>query len=474
MTTSADRPYRRYLCIVCGFIYDESQGDPDGGLPPGTRYEDIPDDWECPDCGVRKQDFVLLTTESPSGAATMQPATPSSALPNEAEQIVIVGGGMAAWTLVESIRQRDNSVPIVVVSRCSSEIYYKPQLSAAAATGQSPDDLVIASGEHQANRLNVTLVAHTRVLGIDRANRRLITPRGGLPYRYLVLAVGAHQPKPILSGNASHQVVQVNDLTDYRLLRKQLDAHPSARVVILGAGLIGCEFADDLSGAGHAVSLIDMAAHPLARLLPTGLSQRLAEQFQHRGITLYTETTLETVEQYDGGSLRVTLANGQCLYADAVISALGLTPNVALALQAGLKANKGVVADTQLRTSDRHIFALGDCVEHQAQLLPFIKPLKAQASVLGALLCGENTHYSGIPSTIIIKTPCYPIAVWPPQEQGEWVEHVANKEGATFLHYSRDSAGQQRLTGFALAGPYTREVRHFEAQLSQVASALRL
>lgn len=466
MTTAADQPYRRYLCIVCGFIYDEANGDPGGGLPPGTRYEDIPDDWECPDCGVRKQDFVLLEAMPTSLSETVISDNRADGLPNNAGQIVIIGGGMAAWALVESIRQRDSTVPIVVISRCSSDIYYKPQLSVAASKGQMPNELVTSTGEHQASRLNVRLVAHTRVLGIDRDQQRLITPRGGIPYRQLVLALGAQQPKPLLAGNAAQEVMQVNDLISYRRLRAKLDSQPTSRVVILGAGLIGCEFADDLSGAGHHVTLIDLAPRPLARLLPQALSQQLAKAFQHKGVMLFNETTLKSVEKSGDGHLSVTLTSGQRLETEVVVSALGLNPNIALAAQAGLEIRKGIVIDAQLQTSDAHIFALGDCVEHKAQLLPYIKPLKAQADVLGALLCGEHKRYESQASTIIIKTPSYPIAIWPPQEQGEWVEQSTDEQSATFLHYSYSQNEQPRLTGFALAGNCTRHVHQYEAQMS--------
>jgi rubredoxin len=55
-----EAPYKKYICVVCGYIYDEALGDPDDGIPPGTRFEDIPDTWTCPDCGVTKEDFELL------------------------------------------------------------------------------------------------------------------------------------------------------------------------------------------------------------------------------------------------------------------------------------------------------------------------------------------------------------------------------------------------------------------------------
>jgi len=56
----SDAPYRKYECVICGFIYDEAEGLPDDGIPAGTRWDDIPEDWECPDCGIGKADFDLM------------------------------------------------------------------------------------------------------------------------------------------------------------------------------------------------------------------------------------------------------------------------------------------------------------------------------------------------------------------------------------------------------------------------------
>ncbi|HSH49048.1 MAG TPA: FAD-dependent oxidoreductase, partial [Halomonas sp.] len=157
---------------------------------------------------------------------------------------------MAGWAVAEALRERDPDCPIVLVAHCAADVYPKPQLSSAAARGKAPEALITHSGTEQAARRNISLVAHTRVLEIDRQRQRLITPRGGLPYGRLVLALGGHQPRPALAGNAAENILQVNNLADYRRLRARIDALGSARVVILGAGLIGCEFADDLSAAG--------------------------------------------------------------------------------------------------------------------------------------------------------------------------------------------------------------------------------
>ncbi len=455
------KPYRRYLCRVCGFIYDEAEGDPDGGLPPGTRYEDIPDDWECPDCGVSKADFELL--EEPDDAAgDAAPVATASVRPGmDPEQIVVVGGGMAAWAFVEALRERDPRRPVLLVAGCDGDPYPKPQLSAAAARGRSADDLVQERGADRAARLGVGFLRRTRVLGVDVDRRRVITPRGGLPYGTLVLATGARQPRPALAGDGAADVMQVNDLASYRAFRQSVDDGAPARVLILGAGLIGCEFADDLSAAGHSVTLVDQAEAPLARLLPGAASERLQEALRARGVVLHTGTTVDSVVRSgNGAALRVRLANGETLDADTVLSALGLHPNTELAEEAGLAVDRGIRVDAFLQTSAPGVHALGDCAEHDGRLMPYVRPLQDQARVLAANLCGEDIRYQPNPGTVVIKTPSCPLAVWPPEEQGEWIQRQADQQGLVMEHLTGE-----RLTGFALTGAHTRDASAFEARI---------
>ncbi len=455
-------PYRRYLCRICGYVYDEAVGDPDGGLPPGTRYADIPDDWECPECGVSKADFEPLEP-LPAESAPSPVAVPARAgeLPADPTQLVVIGGGMAGWALVEAVRRRDADLPIVLVSRCAADVYPKPQLSAAAAKGQSADALVRKSGEAQAERLNVTLVPHTRVLLVDTDGRRLITPRGGIPYARLVLASGAGQLRPELAGGGAQAVFQVNDLSGYRAFRAAVDEQGSASVLILGAGLIGCEFADDLAAAGHRVTLVDQAERPLAQLLPEAVSERLQAALAARGVDVLTSRTVTRVERSEQ-VLTVTLSDGETRLAEVMLSALGLRPTLALAKRSGLRTRLGICVDETLRTSVPDVYALGDCAEHAGgRVLPYVRPLQEQAEALACTLTGERVSYRPSAGTVIVKTGCLPLAVWTPEQSGAWQQIFSDDDGMVLEHFSADG----RLTGFALAGTQTRRVREFESRL---------
>ena len=455
----SEEPYRRYVCRVCGYIYDEALGDPDDGLPPGTRFEDIPDDWECPDCGVSKSDFELLQAPDETEARPFRTSQPSGQGGFSSDQIVVLGAGMAGWEVASAIRQQMPRHDVTLISQCTGDVYPKPQLSAAVAKGATPEDLITSSGELRADDLGVRLMSRTRVLGIDRDRKRVLTPRGGVPYAQLVLAVGAHQPKPPISGDAVGDVMQVNDLASYKKLRDQVDACSPASIVILGGGLIGCEFAEDLSRGGHPVSVIDQAEGPISRILPEPVSQMLSTSLTRNGINLKMQCTVSSVDRSteDAARLEVHCSDGGRLQADAVVSALGLRPNIGIASDAGLDVNRGIRVNDELRTSDPSIFAIGDCAEHRGKLLPYVRPLREQAPIIAAQIAGIDERYDANAGTIVIKTPSMPLAVWSPEVEGEWERSHEDADGIIYEHRTGS-----RLTGFALTNRKARDFSNYE------------
>ena len=117
-----------FICRACGLIYDEEKGDPDSGIAPGTRFEDIPDDWECPLCGVTKADFEPF--EPFDGPDTGEVVGFKAG-------VMVVGAGIAGWSVVRALRSIDATTPILLVTACSGDSYHKPELS--VAIGQDSD-----------------------------------------------------------------------------------------------------------------------------------------------------------------------------------------------------------------------------------------------------------------------------------------------------------------------------------------------
>ncbi|MEX0374430.1 FAD-dependent oxidoreductase [Spiribacter pallidus] len=449
---------RQYICVVCGYIYDEREGDPEGGLPPGTRFEDIPDDWVCPDCGVSKADFVPL-----EAAAADRPATTpeQTAVVSDANQTVIVGAGMAGWAAAESLRQADPARSIVLITADSGDYYPKPRLSTAAGEALEPDALILKKGIEQAAQLGVSLLSQTRVLRIDRKRRRVITPRGGVPYAKLILACGARQRTLPDTGEADSQPLTVNHLADYRKLRSGIDGK-TARVLIIGGGLIGCEFANDLTVAGHHVTMLERADYLLPGLIPAELAQTLRARLEASGATIQTGCSLVTLKGTRETGFLARFDNHSTWQGDMVVSALGLIPNRGLAADAGLATGRGITVDERLRTSDADIHALGDCAEFEGILRPYVRALRRQAEVIAAALSSDPSidTYTGSPDTVNIKTTLYPIAVRTPPHAGEWQPIDTHQ----WIHRS-----DGRCTGFALGGGAVAESKRAERWIGEPA-----
>lgn len=402
-------PYQTYLCDACGYLYNEADGDPDGGLPPGTRYADIPDDWACPLCGVTKADFRPYTPPSLEALRAALPRSAPVAARGGAAGVVIVGAGRAGWQMAEALRALDAQRPITLVSQCAGDLYDKPLLSVSLARGLAPDTLAKESGAAAAARLNLRLLAHTQAVRICPDTRTLRTTRGVLRYDHLVLAHGAQATLPPALPAAL--CWRINHLDAYQRLRAALGNSPKD-VAIVGAGLIGSELANDLALGGHRITLLDVQAAPLARWPAEQAGAPLLDAWKDLAIRFVGGVQVARLEPV-AGRYRLTTACGQRFAADQVIAAAGLQTPTRLARSAGLAWNQGIAVDAAtLRTSDDRIHALGDCIAVNGQPSRFIEPIARQARAIAAKLCGAApAPYAPRAAVVRVKTTSHPLTL---------------------------------------------------------------
>ena len=378
--------------------------------------------------------------------------------------IIVIGTGLAGYTVAREFRKLDKITPLVLITGDAGGFYSKPMLSNAFAQGKQAAQLITQTAEQMAAQLDARIVTGTRVTGIDSTARTVDTTAGQFDYNKLVIAVGAQPIRLAIAGDAADQVLSVNNIDDYVAFRARL-AMPdlrAARVTILGAGLIGCEFADDLAGGGHAVTLVDPNALPLAALASPALSSGLHAALTARGVALRLGTTATTVDRTDAG-LRITLADGSAFDTDIILSAVGLRPDTALAQVAQLKTGRGIVVDASGETSAPAIYAVGDCAEYTmdgngtTRILPYIAPLMAAARASAKTLTGVKTVIDMKHAPVIVKTPSYPLALVAPAPHltagGTW--HEVEEDGRTIARFY-DAQGM--LLGFGVA-PHESGVR---------------
>ena len=373
--------------------------------------------------------------------------------------ITLIGAGLAGWTTARELRKLDSTTPVRLITLDSGDFYAKPSLSNAFAQQRGPTQLVTTPAARMAENLNVTLHPFTRVTGINTTTHTVHTSEGDFSYAQLVLASGAQPIRVPMAGSAAADVLSVNSLQDFSAFHARLTCTDSAvidskhkHVVIMGAGLIGCEFANDLASAGCAVTVVDPSASPIAALLPAGLGTQLRDALSAQGVDWRFGTTVRSVDHSTEpqSALQVQLANGDTLAADVVLSAIGLRADLTLAQAAGLTCERGIVVDTQLQTSAADVYALGDAAQYaDGRTLPYVLPIMQAAKALAATLAGQPTAVQFPLMPVAIKTPALPLTVAAPAPGtvGQWAQH----EPGVWL-FNDD---HQAVKGFALSGKQT-------------------
>ena len=386
------------------------------------------------------------------------------------DPVVIIGSGLAGYNVAREVRKADAQVPLLVISRDHAGFYSKPMLSNALAGKKTAATLVMKTADKMAAELNAQVLAQTSVEQIDTATRTLRLSNGDtVVYRDLVLALGADPIRLPLEGNAADTVLSVNDLDDFAKFADALDSaangQPVQRVAILGGGLIGCEFANDLLARGINPTVLDLSDRALGRLLPPQSSALLQSKLEANGAAFRFGVAAKSVDKATSSQgLVVTLSDGSQLETDLVLSAIGLKPRTSLAAQAGLTINRGVVVDQTLQTSAPHVYAVGDMAEVAGLNLPFVMPIMQQARALAATLAGTTTQVSYPAMPVVVKTPACPTVVCPPAmgAQGQW--QVTEVEEGLEARFLGGTDGQQ-LLGFALQGKATAQRQALAAQV---------
>jgi rubredoxin-NAD+ reductase len=360
--------------------------------------------------------------------------------------IIIIGTGLAGYTLAREFRKLDKDTPVTMISMDDGAFYSKPMLSNAFAKGKDAEGLIITPAHSMADQLNAQILTHSEVTAMD-PERQIVSLNGqDLNYSRLVLAWGAEAIHLPLKGDGASDVLSVNSRIDYAQFRDRIkEKH---RVAIIGAGLIGCEFANDLRKATFEIDLVDIAHWPLGRLLPEQAGAVMRQALGDIGIRWHLGKSIDSVHKADG-RYQIKLSGAGPLSADLVLSAVGLRPKTQMAAEAGIETRRGIVADGFLQTSARNVFTLGDCAEVSGQVLPYVMPIMHAARALAKTLSGIPTEVVYPPMPVIVKTPALPTVVLPapPGVEGQW--HIRG-EGWDLEAVYTDSDGQ--IQGFALTG----------------------
>ena len=309
------------------------------------------------------------------------------------EPLIVIGNGMAAARLVDELARRAlGRYAVAVIGEEPRLAYNRVLLSALLADEVGFDDIELRPARWWRDR-GVTLRYGVRATAVD-ASARNVTLAGGtrLSFSKLVFATGSQPIKPDIPGMDLPGVLTFRDVDDVNAIAAAKAA--GTRVVVIGGGLLGLEAAYGLAKAGARVTLL----HLMDRLMERQLDHRAALMLQRaveaRGIAVRLQA--ETARIAGNGKVEgVELHDGTTIAADAVVVAVGIRANAALARTAGLEVGRGIVVDDHLETNAAGVHAIGECAEHRGCCYGLVEPAYEQAQLLARRLAGERASYPG-------------------------------------------------------------------------------
>ena len=358
-------------CLVCGATFEEGA--------------DV-----CPVCGVGAENFISYAEEE----VTFRRDTD--------EKFVIIGGGPAAKSAAEAIRQRNREAMITIVTQEAYLPYNRPMLTKGIVTDFGYNGLAV-EGEEWYQQNNIFFMANTTVIRID-TDAKLISVqlqdggKGGVVYDKLVYALGAFCFVPPIMGHDLPHVVSVRSIADTERVRKIIEERKATKAVCIGGGVMGLEGAWGLKNGGLDVTVLETAPGLLPRQLDDTASEMLQDICINAGVDIVTGVKIAEITEN-----AVVLADGTEYEAQLVIMSTGMRPYTKIAEDSGIAVDKWVTADGYMRTSVPDVYTAGDCCSVNGQPQAFWAQAVETGRIAGANAAGDDVEYKPIGSSLVME-----------------------------------------------------------------------
>ena len=333
------------------------------------------------------------------------------------EPVVIVGAGQGGFQVAASLRDEDFEGRIVLVGDEPGLPYQRPPLSKAYLTGKADEGNVSLRSASFFDERSIELMAPETALRIDRDQRTVHLGSGrALDYGHLVLATGSRNRLLPVPGAEQDGVLYLRTLSDADGIRARLNR--VRRIVVVGAGFIGLEFAAVAAARGIAVTVLEATSRPMSRAVSLPTSDFFRNAHEKAGVALRFGAVAMRITGEGGRASGVALGDGEHVPADLVVVGIGVVPNVELAAEAGLAVANGIVVDEHLLTADPVISAIGDCASYPSRYaagamtrLESVQNAVDQAKTVAARIVGRPSPYAAVP--------------WFWSDQGPWKLQIA-------------------------------------------------
>jgi len=314
-------------------------------------------------------------------------------------KVVIIGNGVAGTFSAQNIRNLDEDVEIETYSEENYPYYSRPKLPELISEQNSIEDL-IAFKEEWYNKKNLKTFLGKKVAGI-RPKRKLILIDGqSEPVKYdkLILATGSRPNIPPINNAIKllkKGVFTLRNIDDALEIRDYIKNNSAKKAIVIGGGLLGLELAKQIRNCNLDTTVVEFFPRLLPRQLDDECATILKEEIEKMGVKTIVNAATEEILG-DNSAKGIKLKDGQTLEADIVLIQAGIRPTIELAEMAKLETNRGIIVNEILQTSDKEIFAVGDCIEYKSQTWGIIPACMEQSRIVASSVLGKKEiQYKG-------------------------------------------------------------------------------
>ena len=330
-------------------------------------------------------------------------------------KIIIIGGVAGGATTAARIRRVDETAEIILLEKGKHISYANCGLPYyIGGVIEEREKLFVQTPEAFSTRFRVDVRTENEVIFIDR-KKKTVTVRQSSEDTYeesydkLLISTGASPVRPPLPGIDLPGIFTLRNVTDTDRIKEYINSHSPRKAVVVGAGFIGLEMAENLHAQGAKVSIVEMGNQVMAPI-DFSMASLVHQHLMDKGVNLYLEQAVASFER-EGKGLKVTFKNGQSISADIVILSIGVRPETSLARAAELTIGPagGIAVNDYLQTSDEAIYAIGDAIEYRHPITgkPWLNylagPANRQGRIVADNILGAKIPYEGSIGTSIAK-----------------------------------------------------------------------
>lgn len=323
----------------------------------------------------------------------------------QAHDIIIIGSGPVGVRAVHELCQLNPDTNIAIFGDEPWEPYNRIQLSALVAGEVKQASLY--SNFDALQKPNINTFFNNPIIDINRYSKEVTDCQGVThSYKQLILATGSRPHIPNIEGIALKNIFTFRNLNDAQTLMSR--STRTRHTVVIGGGLLGLEAARAMQRFNTQVTIIEHSMWLMFRQLDKHAGSYLKYQLEQTGINIRLNSPVKHILGNDDVEA-VILSNGEIIDCDTIIIAAGITPNIELVRNSGIKIGRGIRVDNQLQTNDPNIFAIGECAEHNNQIYGLVSPGYEQAAVVAHRINGTQTQYLGSITATNLKVIDYPV-----------------------------------------------------------------